>query len=658
MATKAPSRAIKLFGTTTTDTKGRVLRAGPLSAVLDNGQLRYIRVNDTEVLRAIAFLVRDENWGTFTPEISNLKVKQGKSGFRVTYRARCADAKRALTYNTEISGDVTDGLKFSATATPETDFLTNRTGFVVLHPLQGVAGKPVKVLHVDGRGEKSRFPKIINPVQPFYDIHALSHEIAPGNWAICRMEGDSFEMEDHRNWTDASFKTYVRPLAEPWPYTLPAGKTFDQAVSLTFTRKLPKPKGRGASKKIAVTLGGGAGTMPRIGVGVPAEEADNALSAADALKATGLQQLICQIDCRRGDATALCRRYKQLGDAIGAGVVLEIIITGNESPEAELARVSGQAKVAGLQPMAVAVSPAPDLKATLPGSAGPKVPPPADIYKAARAAFPGVKLGGGMFSYFTELNRKRPPVELLDYVTHTNAPIVHAADDISVMETLEALPYVIDSTRSFIGKKTPYWVGPSSIAARDNPYGAATAANPDNQRICLADRDPRHRGLFGAAWNLGYIAAFARGGVEAVTLAAATGPRGLLYRPTDTPQPYFDEVKRGFYPLYHVIAGLAAASGKKQIATDSGAPTKVASLAYRDAAGPVVWLANLTDEPQTVQVKGFKPGPVAISLLDEGSFAAATKRQDFLGKLIKKAKKIPAAIKLRPYAVARIAAAA
>ena len=444
MATKAPSRAIKLFGTTNIDSKGRVLRAGPLSAVLDNGQLRYIRVNDIEVLRAIAFLVRDENWGTFTPEITNLKVKQGKTGFRVTYRARCADAKRALTYDAEITGDVADGLKFSAKATPESDFLTNRTGFVVLHPLQGVAGKPVKVMHVDGRSEKSRFPKIINPVQPFYNIHALSHEIAPGNWAICRMEGDSFEMEDHRNWTDASFKTYVRPLAEPWPYTLPAGKSFDQAVSLTFTRKLPKPKGRGGSKKISVTLGGGAGTMPRIGVGVPAEEADNAISAADALKAAGLQQLICQIDCRRGDATALCRRYKQLGDATGAGVVLEIILTGTESPDAELARVGGQAKVAGLQPMAVAVSPAPDLKATLPGSAGPKVAPLADIYKAARAAFPGVRLGGGMFSYFTELNRKRPPVELLDYVTHTNAPIVHAADDISVMETLEALPYVID----------------------------------------------------------------------------------------------------------------------------------------------------------------------------------------------------------------------
>ena len=28
-----------------------------------------------------------------------------------------------------------------------------------------------------------------------------------------RMEGDTFEMEDQRNWSDASYKTYVRPLA-------------------------------------------------------------------------------------------------------------------------------------------------------------------------------------------------------------------------------------------------------------------------------------------------------------------------------------------------------------------------------------------------------------------------------------------------------------
>src|SRR5882672_7356122 len=254
MPAKKPNLAIKLFGTTVPDSKGRLLRAGPLSAILDNGALRYVRLNEVEVLRAIAFLVRDENWGTFSPEIAKLTVKQGKSGFEVSYEARCADAKRALTCKAHIVATADGTLRFDATALPHTDFLTNRTGFVVLHPLKGVAGRPVEILHVDGRKVKDEFPAIINPVQPFYDIRALSHEVAPGVWATCRMEGDTFEMEDHRNWTDASFKTYVRPLALPWPYTLKAGETVTQAVKVSLSGKASKAVAR-TGKGVAIELG-------------------------------------------------------------------------------------------------------------------------------------------------------------------------------------------------------------------------------------------------------------------------------------------------------------------------------------------------------------------------------------------------------------------
>jgi hypothetical protein len=58
-------------------------------------------------------------------------------------------------------------LKFTVDARPDTDFHTNRTGFIVLHPLAGVAGRAVEVEHVDGRTVKSEFPVIINPIQPF-----------------------------------------------------------------------------------------------------------------------------------------------------------------------------------------------------------------------------------------------------------------------------------------------------------------------------------------------------------------------------------------------------------------------------------------------------------------------------------------------------------
>jgi hypothetical protein len=55
-----------------------------------------------------------------------------------------------------------------------------------------------------------------------------------------------------------------------------------------------------------------------------------------------------------------------------------------------------------------------------------------------RGAFPGILVGGGSFAYFTELNRKRRPFALLDFVCHTTCAIVHAADDRSVTETIES----------------------------------------------------------------------------------------------------------------------------------------------------------------------------------------------------------------------------
>jgi D-apionolactonase len=651
---KQPKRAIKLFGTEVPELKVKTLQAGALSAVFDNGALRYIKLGETEVLRAIAFLVRDENWGTFTPEISNLKIKQGKSDFRVSYDARCKDAKRSLTYRAEISCGADGALRFDAVAFPESDFLTNRTGFIVLHPLTGVAGFPVEVEHVDKRKVKDKFPAIINPVQPFYGIRSLRHKVASGIFATCLMEGYTFEMEDHRNWTDSSFKTYVRPLAEPWPYTLRKGVEIKQSVTLTFSGKLPRAKAAGRAKPVEIALGKAGGALPAIGVAVPEGEADAAFANASLIAQSGARHLVCEADGRRGGLSGALGVYQRLGKATNADVILEIILPGAQSPSTEFAPIAEAVKRNGLIPAAISVSPAMDLRGVLPGSKGPDGPTLAEIYQAARAAFPGVRIGGGTFAFFTELNRKRPPTEHLDFVTHTTCPIVHAADDVSVMETLEALPYVVQSAKAFINGRA-YCIGPSSIPARLNPYGASTASNPGNGRVCLSDMDPRQRGLYGAAWTLGYVAALAGGGLSAITLGAATGPAGMIYRRTNYVQPYFDEAGApSVYPLYHVVAGLAAASGSKVIAAKSAAPGKVAALAVRDRSGATLWLANLTGETQIVKVSGFTGG-AQLHMLDEGSFVAATRDAGYLNKGGKTLKKV-GSVALAPYAVARIAA--
>ena len=127
MRQKTPSRAIKLFGTEVPDGERREVVAGPITAIFDNGALRYIRYRGVEVLRGIAYLLRDKNWGTYAPAIENLKIKQGKTGFVVNYNATCRDAEQALKYTAMIEGRSDGSLVFSADGTPLTDFLTNRS---------------------------------------------------------------------------------------------------------------------------------------------------------------------------------------------------------------------------------------------------------------------------------------------------------------------------------------------------------------------------------------------------------------------------------------------------------------------------------------------------------------------------------------------------
>ena len=627
MSMREPSRAIKLCGTEQGDVVGQTLRAGPLTAEFDKGNLRYLRYQGVEVLRALAYLVRDENWGTYTPQLEDLRIEQRSDSFKITYTGVCARADQQVAYDANIEGRSDGSIHFRATGRPLTDFVTARTGFVVLHPLKGVADHALEVEHVDGRVVKDKFPALVNPDCPFRDVRALKHEVLPGVWATCRMEGEAFEMEDHRNWTDASFKTYVRPLSKPWPYTLTKGEAFEQSVKLSFSGRPRSASGAAASNTIEVKLGPATKQkVPPLGLGMPAEEVDSTLAQIELLKPVAPKFLQCWFDPRQKHGVSLLHKYRQICDAVGATAVLEIVVQSIDDFGNELDRVAEYAEMARLKVVGVAVCPVGDLKSVLPGGKRPPAPPLEELYVAARDSFPGIKLGGGMFSFFTELNRKRPPAQLLDFVTNTTCPIVHAADDRSVMETLEALPYQIETARSFIGG-TPHRVGPSSIGCRENPHGATYAPNPNNERVCLAKVEPRQRGIFSAAWTLGYIATLAQAGVSQICMAAPTGPLGLIYARGDNTQPWFDTLDGpAVYPVYHVLAGLTKGSGASILQNQNSAPEKVISFAYRATGVTRLWLANLTAQTQNVRLSGLPKlpanGRASIRKLHADNFVA------------------------------------
>lgn len=599
--------AFLLYGTRVVEAGPVRLSAGLLSADFVNGNLRTIRHAGTEVLRAIAYIVRDRDWGTYEPELTDLVINQGADTFSVSYTASCTapDASR-LGFRATIKGSG-GHLVFDVSALLESDFETNRCGFCILHPIAGLAGSPVTVEHTDGSVVATKLPLLIDPWQPFKDLRAITHEVRPGVTAECRMEGDTFEMEDQRNWSDASYKTYVRPLALPWPYVLPAGQTNRQTISLRITGEAKTPAAIAAGEPVCVELGEAGPTLPDIGVIIYPVEVEAALANLPTLAALGPQQLILHYDPTRGHGLEALQSYARLTAAYPVAATLECVVACAGDLDAELSAVANLVRQAGLKLSAIAVSPSVDRQSTPPGSAWPDCPPLEDVYAAARRAFPDIRLGGGMFSYFTELNRKRVPAGLLDFITHCTCPIVHAADDLSVMQSLEALPFITQSARAIFGSK-PYRIGPSTIAMRQNPYGGATKANPGGQRIAMADRDPRHVGLFAAAWTIGYAARVAPAGLELLTLSGFAGPFGVL---ASSGEPVAEGSPR---PIFDAIKGLCEMAGLAHVAARTSDETKVLALAGRSASGKIiVWLANLTADDV----------PVDISVLCRGQMVMA-----------------------------------
>ncbi len=228
------NRAILLTGTPVIENPTRALRAGKLEAEFDAGALRKIRWNGVEVLRAILFLVRTPGWGTPDAEISGLEVSESDDAFRVSYDARYG-AKDGVTATIRLTGEATGRLRADALIRVGAPFDTNRTGFVVLQPLDGFAGTSVGIVHASGPERDLVIPAQISPGQPVMDLRAITHRPVEGLNVETRFEGDVFEMEDHRNWSDASFKTYSRPIGLPYPYKLTPDAPVAQAVAVTIT---------------------------------------------------------------------------------------------------------------------------------------------------------------------------------------------------------------------------------------------------------------------------------------------------------------------------------------------------------------------------------------------------------------------------------------
>ena len=111
------------------------LQAGSLKLVYSHGCIRYISANGSELLRNLYSAVRDRNWGTLIPEITDEKICSTDNEFEISYTARYTNAEIDFVAEYRIEGRADNRVVFIMKGRALRSFLKNRIGFCVLHPL-------------------------------------------------------------------------------------------------------------------------------------------------------------------------------------------------------------------------------------------------------------------------------------------------------------------------------------------------------------------------------------------------------------------------------------------------------------------------------------------------------------------------------------------
>jgi hypothetical protein len=484
-------------------------------------------------------------------------------------------------------------------------FRTNRSGITVLHPIRGVAGMPVTVHKASGGSEAARFPIEIMPSQPVFDIAGLEH-VVDGIRVAIAFEGETFEMEDQRNWADASYKTYCRPLSRPMPYEIVAGDPIHHRVRLTVS-------GHRETVEPAVGGHGSGGGAPFPEVLVVAEEGWVPERGHPAHE-VGVGKVVIRLGPRQNGTEAW------VVDAARAGtdVDLEVVIPDGADPDAHLVGVATAVRSHGIDPRHVFALPEAYLKSYQPTGQWPTGTSPAEAAQAAGRAFPGARVGVGMLTNFTEVNRCRPP-RVGNYVTHSTTAIVHAADDRSVFETLETLPRILADGAAFArgahnraaegdaNLNRTVRLGLTAIGSRGNAFGAADAPNRGRVRKAMASADPRQVGLIAAAYAIGVTSRMVEGGVEAFAVSSLAGPFGVAS-------------EAGRHPIFFAVQALRRFSGRTTAALPRLPDGAHGFAVVGDAPGSVdAVVANATDGEVIVTL----PVGATLRRLDEWSAPTA-----------------------------------
>lgn len=553
------------------------LRAGVLRMRYENGFIRQLRHGSTEIVRMIYFALRDHNWGTFEPFITQEVVQQEEDSFSITYQCHHQlNGRTVFRWEATINGQADGKIVFDIRGTALEAIQKNRAGFCVLHPVQGVANQACELRHSDGTLTQLPFPRYISPQNPFQSIRTMRWQNAEGHWFALEFEGDVFETEDQRNWTDSSFKTFCTPLKLPFPVRLKKGDQVHQRVTFYPISSLPTLR-QATDDSIQLFPTDRKYNIPRLGIGASTETDEISPKAVALLKALKLSHY--RIEVKPYEEGWLVKLAKDVSNARQLGLPLEIALHLSHDFTAEMSQLLTYCTAKKLNVQSITAF-----------SQGQPVTDQAVIAEMSqfKKTLPATILGAGTDYNFTELNRFRFDASGLDFVSYAIHPQEHAFDDLSLVENLESQADTVRSAHQLYGEAMSVHVSPLTLRRRFNPY----ATNPADKIWSNQQKvDPRQATNFAAGWTLSSIKILAEAGATSVTLFQTVGNQGIISSDGNP------------YPIYYALQLLR--NNATIHAVESTQPVLIQGLGLENTNGPSLLIINHSPSQQTVHYQSL-----------------------------------------------------
>ncbi len=631
----------------------RTLRAGPMTMLLDGIDLRYLRVGGTELVRRVYTAVRDGDWDTVPATITEQEVNEKDGGFVVEFQVHHTGREIDFSWRGTITGDEDGRVEFVFDGRAEQLCRYNRIGICVHHPWRETAGARF-IAHSPDGDRDGFFPDLIGPqalvdgsYRPLFPpFDGLELDLPSGGRLLFEFEGDLWEVEDHRNWTDANFKTYSTPVSLGRPAPLEAGQGLRQRLVI---KPVDVPETTVLAGPVRLSVGGPTGTrVPPVGLGQDRDHHRPDLRETELLGVLAPAHLRVEMRLDRGDWREALGAAQETAVAIGSRLELSLHLL--------------EAHAEQLDSVASALTDGPLVERVLVINADSRTGTPAEttrpgLVDSVRAALghelPGAQFFGGTEAYFAEINRTRPTLTTWDGVCYSLTPQIHAFTDVDVVENLDAQGETVRSARVIAGDK-PVAVSPITMRRRVNFH--ATGDPPLDDPANLPDSvDVRQSALYGAAWTTGSLKYLAEAGAASATYYETTGWRGVLERSGGSQIPdAFRSIAGEAFPLYHPLADAIEWEGAEVHTCTSSDALAVVGFAVRSNDRRCLLVVNLTPVEREVVVdpvegqltaRRLNESTAALAGADPKAFRAYAERLTARGEL---------ALTLAPYEVVRL----